>query len=118
MMTMNTEPIQWSEEKRQRLQEWLVGCWAEDTWELVGGKGRKQYLHFSLTSPSLKTELKYALWYKFDSGEWNVRKNQSSMCTRFTVLVPWLNQVAPPISSLLEKTLEYWTWSLRSYLVE
>ena len=28
---MNAEPVQWSEEKQQRLQECLVGCWAEDT---------------------------------------------------------------------------------------
>src|SRR2546425_11430266 len=118
MMTMNAEPVQWSEEKHQRLQECLVGYWAEDTWELRGSKGGKCYLRFTFTSPSLKTELKYALWYKSDSTERDVKKQQYDLCRNFTLLVTWLNQVAPTISSLLEKTLEHWTWSLRSYLVE
>src|SRR5437667_2957000 len=117
-MTMNAEPVQWSEEKQQRLQECLVGCWAEDRWELKGYKDGKCYLHFSFTSPSLKTELKYALWYKFDSGVWDVKKRQNTLCYRFPLLVTWLNQVAPTTRSLLEKPIEYWTWSLRSYLVE
>ena len=115
---MNAEPVQWSEEKQQRLQECLVGGCAEDTWELRGSKGGKCYMRFSFTSPSLKTELKYALWYKFDSGERDVKKPQHDLCRRFMLLITWLNQVAPTTRSLLEKTLEYWTWSLRSYLVE
>lgn len=116
---MNPEPVQWSEEKQQRLQERLVGCWAEDNWELKGYyKDRKCSLHFSCTSSSLKTELKYALWYKFDTGERDVRKRQDSLCRYITLLAAWLNQVAPTTRSLLEKPLENWIWSLRSYLVE
>src|SRR5437879_5017473 len=115
---MNAEPVQWSKVKQQRLQERLIGCWARDTWELVDPKGTKRYLHFSLTSPALKTELKYALWYKFDSGERNVKKQQHALCRNFTLLVTWLNQVAPALPSLLENPLEYWEWSLRSYLIE
>jgi hypothetical protein len=102
---MNTEPIHWSEEKQQRLQERLIGCWALDTWEQVGPKGTKHYLHFSLLSPALKTELKYALWYKFDSGELDVKKRHDALCRHFALLVSWLNQVAPTILSLLEKPL-------------
>ncbi len=115
---MNAEPLQWSEEKQHRLQGCLLGSWASDTWELVGSKGRKGYLRFSLTSPALKTELKYALWYKFNSGEWDVKKQQHDLCRRFTLLVVWLNQVAPTTRSLLEKPFEFWEWSLRSYLIE
>ena len=115
---MNTESVHWSEQKQQCMQEQLVGCWVPDTWELVDQKGKKRYLHFSLTSPSLKTELKYAFWYKFDSGAWNVKKEQGSRFAFFTDVVTWLNQIAPTALSLLEKPLEYWVWSLRSYLVE
>jgi integrase len=114
---MNAEPIQWSEEKLVRLQEKLVGSWAEDTWELKGWKCVR-YLRFSLSSPSLKAELKYAVWYKFHSGQWNVKNDQSHFCTDFNVLVRWFNHVAPATPSLLEKNLEYWIWSLRSYLAE
>ncbi len=64
MNTRNTKPEGWSEEKLQLLQEPLIGKWATDTWDVVGmsplSKGRKQYLHFTLTSAGLKTELKYA----------------------------------------------------------
>lgn len=115
---MNIEPVYWSQEKQQRLQERLIGCWALDTWELGSSKGGRRYLHFSLTSPALKTELKYALWYKFDSGELDVKKRQDRLCQHFALLVTWLNQVAPATPSLLEKPLEYWEWSLRSYLIE
>src|SRR5260370_8543001 len=99
---MNAEPIQWSEEKLLRLQEKLVGSWAEDTWELKGWKCIR-YLRFSLLSPSLKAELKYAVWYKFHSGQWNAENYQSHFCTDFNVLVRWFNHFSPPTPSLLKK---------------
>jgi integrase/recombinase XerD len=117
-MKMNAEPVQWSEEKQKHLQEQLIEGWSEDTWELAGLKGTKWYLRFSLTSPSLKTELKYALWYKFASGEWDMKKRQDVISACFPVLVTWLNQAAPALPSLLGKPLEYWEWSLRCYLIE
>src|SRR5438105_2798838 len=115
---MSAEPVHWSEKKQKRLQEHLVGGWAEDTWELRGPKEGKCYWRFSLTSPSLKTELKYAIWYKFDSGGWNVKTDQHVSAFFFRDIVAWLNQVAPTLPSLLEQPLEYWEWSLRSYLLE
>jgi integrase/recombinase XerD len=121
MNTRNTKPEGWSEEKLQLLQEPLVGKWAADTWDVVemspSSKGRKQYLHFSLTSAALKTELKYAVWYKFDSGAWRLGRDQRTLCSEFSLLVTWLNTVAPDTSSLMVHPLEYWEISLRSYLI-
>lgn len=115
---MNTEPVRWSEEQQQGLQEHLTGMWAEDTWELGGPNGKYRHIHFRLISPSLKIELKYALWYKFDSGERDATKQQTILCSDAMRLFAWFNQVAPTVSSLLEKPLAYWECSLRSYLVE
>ena len=122
MGLMNTEPGGWSEVKQQRLQEHLVGSWAQDTWDVVGlsspSQGRKQYLHFSLTSSALKTELKYAMWSKFDSGEWRLGSDQRGLCSEFTLVTAWLNTVAPHAPSLLVHPLEHWELSLRSYLIQ
>src|SRR5712691_8434993 len=115
---MNTELVQWSGEKQQRLQEHLAGMWAEDTWELGGPNGKYRHIHFRLISPSLKIELKYALWYKFDSGERDATKQQTIFCSDAMCLFKWFNQVAPTVSSLLEKPLAHWECRLRSYLVE
>jgi integrase/recombinase XerD len=115
---MNTEPLQWSEEKQLGLQVHLTGMWAEDTWELGGPNGKYRHIHFRLNSPSLKMELKYALWYKFASGERDATKQQTIFCSDAMCLFKWMNQVAPTVSSLLEKPLTYWECSLRSYLVE
>ncbi len=121
MNLMNTKVEDWSEDKQRRLQEHLIGKWATDTWDVVGmspsSKGRKQYLHFSLTSAALKTELKYAVWYKFDSGAWRLGRDQRTLCSEFSLLVTWLNTVAPDTPSLMAHTLEYWEISLRSYLI-
>src|SRR5256884_5322446 len=94
---MNANSQEWSEEKQHNLQECLVGKWTADTWDVVGlspsSKGRKQYLCFSLTSAALKTELKYAAWYKFNSGAWRLGRNQRTLCSEFSTLVAWLNTV-------------------------
>jgi integrase/recombinase XerD len=76
------------------------------------------FFRFTLTSPSLKIEVKYALWYKFDSGEWDRRKRQDRTHAHLACLIKWLNIVAPTGPSLLEKDLAFWVGSLRSYLVE
>ncbi len=115
---MNIEPVQWSEEKQQGLQGHLTGMWVLDTWELGGPNGKNRHIHFRLISPALKAEFKYALWSKFASGERDATKQQTIFCSDAMRLFTWFNQVAPTVSSLLEKPLAYWECSLRSYLVE
>jgi integrase len=115
---MGTEPLQWSEEKQQGLDIHLTGMWALDTWELGGPYGKYRHIHFRLNSPSLKIELKYALWHKFATGERDATKQQTIFCSDAMSLFKWFNQVAPTVASLLEKPLTSWEYSLRSYLVE
>jgi integrase len=122
---MNMEPassIQWSEEKFHSLQAQLTGKWAEDAWPItITGKKRKQYerfLYFAFTSPWLKIEVKYGLWMQFESGQWTLDRGQNSLYYNLQHLIRWLNQIAPSAHSLLERSLEFWTYSLRTYLVE
>jgi len=105
------------DEKQQRLQEHLTGMWAHDVWELSWKGGRRQ-LRFTMTSTSLKTEVKYGVWFRFESGKRTLGGDQRSLCADVEILIGWINTVAPEISSLLEKSLEHWELSLRSYLIE
>jgi integrase/recombinase XerD len=118
---MPTEPIRWSEEKQQQLQTYLMGEWAQDTWPMkIKGKGvdYQRVFHFDFASSSLKVEFKYALWYQFESGQWKRDGDLKKPYYGLQVLKEWLNHVAPTASSLLERSLEAWEWSLRSYLLK
>jgi integrase len=120
MTATTNECADWSEEKQRRLQAQLDGQWAEDTWDVVVRKngGTKSYLHFALTSEPLKTELKYAIWYKFHSGAWRSGSDQRGLCCEFSHLTRWLNTLAPHAPSLMIHDLEHWEVSLRSYLLQ
>ncbi len=115
---MNSEPVQWSEEKQKALQELLVGSWAEDTWIFTPSNRKRstRYLRFMLSSPSLKTEVKYAIWKKFDTGRCKINADHGEFVTSLTLLMEWLNHYTPSIQSLMEKTLEEWELSFRDYL--
>ena len=117
---MSTEPIGWSEEKQRRLQDQLVGIYAEDIWvfPLVKLKNRFYRFHFILTSPSLKTEVKYFVWSKFNGNHWKRDGDHRQLASDLKYLMKWLNRSNPPIQSILEKPLEQWELAFRSYLVE
>jgi integrase/recombinase XerD len=122
---MDTEPANltpWSEEKLQRLQAQLTGKWAEDIWTMITqnrkGKTDQRVLHFTFASPSLTIEFKYAVWYGFQQGMWEKPSSQYRLFYSLQLLMHWLNQTAPATLSLLERSLEFWIFSLRTYLVE
>lgn len=115
---MDASAVQWSEEKRKTLQEQLTGSWAEDTWIFYTKDGKYwRSLQFNVSSPSLKIELKYAFWRKFDSGEWNAAVKSSRQIHEARHVIAWLDQVAPQGQSLLEKPLEQWELAFRTFLV-
>jgi integrase/recombinase XerD len=118
----NVEPVRWSVEKQRRLQEQLVGSWAEDVWCFLYQKNTQsgqRRMHFTrLLSPTLRIELKYAVFRKLTSGRRKVGHDPHELCTHTHWLIRWFNQTAPAVSSLLERSLEYWELSLRSALVQ
>jgi integrase/recombinase XerD len=125
MVKVDREPassIQWSEKKLKLLQAQLTDKWAEDTWTLTTqnkkGKTDQRLLHFTLTSPPLNIEFKYALWYGFNQGIWEKPSGVYRLFYSLQDLMRWLNQAAPATLSLMEKSLEVWVFSLRTYLVE
>jgi integrase/recombinase XerD len=122
---MTAEPITWSEEKFKRLQELLSGTWAEeDTWLMRSKrhKNRPVYeypFHFNeFPSVSLAVEFKYALWMQIESGYRKGDTDQGNLYQQLKQVRNWINHVAPSAHSLLERDVEAWVWSLRTYLVE
>jgi len=117
---MKSEIILWSEDRQKRLQEHLVGTWANDVWLVTSRSSRRAavYLRFSINSIPLKLEIKYAVWSKFNSGQWKMERDQKSLRRELTLIIEWLNHFAQPIQSLMEKGLEEWEMSLRSYIVQ
>jgi integrase/recombinase XerD len=117
---VSKEIMPWTEGSQRRLGEPLVGPWADDVW-LVTPKSSKNnavYLRFTINSIPLKLEIKYAVWSNFDSGKWSMGRNQRTLRGGLALIVRWLNHFAPPIQSLLEKSLEQWEMSLRSFIVQ
>src|SRR5260370_36513545 len=114
---MMNELLPWSEDKLKRLQEKLVGRWADDIWILTytDPKPSRRYLKFALTSQPLKVEAKYALWSKFDSGQWNATRNGHDLHRELAHIIQWLYRFSPPLQSLLEKALVQQVLSLRYY---
>jgi integrase/recombinase XerD len=118
---MNAEAVRWSDEKQKHLQEPLVGFFASDEWT-VGPPDkphRRCTLRFPLLSSSLKTEVKYAVWHKFEQKEWRMDASGHYVKTVWLAsIIEWLNTVAPNSLSLIERSEASWELSLRSWLSE
>src|SRR6266699_3725824 len=117
---MSNEIMLWMESGQSRLQEHLVGRWADDIW-LVNPKSSKRravYLRFSITSIPLKIEIKFAVWSMFDCGQWNMEKDQGDLRRNLIIIIKWLNHFTSTIQSLMERSLEQWEISLRSYIIQ
>jgi len=113
----------WSEEKQTRLQEQLVGSWAEDVWSITCQNNAckpevQRFFRFAFTSTPLATEFKYAFWYRLNQGDWARPTSRYRLCYALNAFVSWLNQSAPTARSLLERSLDAWVVSLRTWLVE
>jgi integrase len=119
-MLIDGEAMKWSIEKQAHLQEHLTGLWAEDDWILTPTNPKRDrcHLRFMITSPPLKAEVKYAVWRKFDSGQWKMNTDQKALRRELAFIIQWLNHFPSLIQSLMEKNLEQWDMSLRSYIVQ
>lgn len=124
------EAIQdWSETKQKDLASQLAGFWLQDEWPLnecpLKPEGlvlpkklsADKKLQFQILAARVNTEIKYAYWKKLQKGEWSCLTawGRSHVLEHLT---NWLNLVAPHITSLLERSLDRWELSWRSYLAE
>ncbi|GAA6619759.1 tyrosine-type recombinase/integrase [Scytonema sp. NUACC26] len=121
---METLRIEWSSSKQQVLEEKLTGFWAKDEWNIVDcplfkdeKSRRKQSVVFNCVSSSLQSEIKYACWQKLENKEWSVNSFWIQ-AVRIKNIINWLNTVAPNEVSLVNKSLEHWLLSLRSFLAQ
>jgi integrase/recombinase XerD len=115
---MGSELIWWSAEKQQHLANQLTGFWAEDTWLFTSQQGKTYQMSFPLPASALQAEIKYALRTKFESGRWKTNGNLSPMCREVKAIEEWLKQLPLMPSSFMQKPLDHWEMSLRSYLVQ
>lgn len=119
MRQSSVQRVRWTPDQQQALQQRLVGEWAHDTWTFPPKPpSRALSFCFTCSSPTIRSELKYALWCKFDSGDWQRELNDEGLVNSVKHLNEWLSLVASGMHSLLERPLEEWELSLRSYLVE
>lgn len=111
----------WSPEKQAALGARLTGRWAEDVWSFPAVRRDRGpitlRLKFLCRSAGLNLELKYALWRKFDSGQWRTDFKDQSVPNILAHLVRWLNEAAPNGRSFLDRPPVWWETALRSWLV-
>ncbi len=124
---MNQEPdhpLLWSEEKRLRLHACLTGMWAKDTWQLKSINEKEKPVQHTLclafTNVSLKNEFKYAVWYQWNQGVWQRYHKRGKLAVLYSLryLVNWLQEREFSLRSFLERPLEFWECSLRTWLVQ
>ncbi len=124
---MNQEPaptLLWSEEKRLRLHACLTGMWAEDSWQLpsINEKGDhvQRTLCFAFAHSFLKKEFQYAVWYQWNQGTWQRYhlRGQREVLYSLRYLMIWLQEMEVSLHSFLERSLDFWEWSLRTWLVQ
>ncbi|MBD2164962.1 tyrosine-type recombinase/integrase [Calothrix membranacea FACHB-236] len=117
--------IQWSPSKLQALENQVIGFWTKDKWDvaecpLIDKKAvsnRSKYVFFNCIYSSINTELKYACWQKLENNSWST-SSFWIQGSRIKKITSWLNEVIKNEKSLIDKNLEYWILSLRSYLVD
>ena len=112
---MSTE-VRWSAARYEQLAAQLTGPWAEDVWVLPDSHRATRHVIFRFTcpQPTLNTELKYALWSRFDRQEWRVLHDPWPR--HFRVITASLTECGPQTRSLLERSPEGGELSLRTYL--
>lgn len=124
---MNQEPAHlflWSAEKQFRLHAHLSGMWAEDSWQLEGIDWKEQPVHrtlcFTFPNDALKEEFKYAVWFQWTQGTWHCyhKRGQQAVLHSLRYLVTWLAGMESALPSFLQRPLEFWECSLRTWLVQ
>ena len=116
--------VQWSEKKYLEMICQLTGYWEQDLWHPRENpfrdktkKGLGACIYFERCPLKIKTEIKYACYYKLSNEEWSwttLHYNGS----KYNRIIEWLSQSVFNNESLIDRPLNDWLLSLRSYLVE
>jgi integrase len=116
--------IQWSAFKHQALENQVTGFWANNKWNIddcplyheIAEKYRSKNVYFGCTHPSINAEIKYACKQKLENKEWSV-STFWTQGTRINKIIQWANSSIKNENSLVDRDLDYWVLSLRSYLL-
>jgi len=74
----------------------------------------------ALPNDLLKHEFKYAVWSQWTQGPWQRYHNSGRRTVLYSLrdLLTWLQDMKSSLRSFLERPLEFWECSLRSWLVQ
>jgi len=113
----------WSADKQRVLQEMMGGFWAHERWVMADAPvrgaeriGNRHGIVITCLSPTLLAEIKYACRCKLERGDWAAGGFIQGPAIHVRRICRWLDAVAPTGRSLLERSLEHWLLSFRSYL--
>ncbi len=112
-------PMGWSAQRQTELIDQLTGFWAQDEWDmkecpLLETATVRYRIRFTCRFNPINQELKYAVWQKFERGEWNPQYRKR--VPQLKVLMDWLNTSAVCTQSLVEQDLAKLLLSCRTYL--
>jgi len=120
---MSKASLSWTKEKQQSLCDQLIDFWSQNEWDMSRSSlsqsplKRPVIFRFKCQAENINTELKYACWQRLINGDWRLTSG-SHITHQINRLTRWLNEVALATQSLLEKSVDQWELSLRTYLVE
>lgn len=131
-ISLSTEKFipQWSIKKHQEIKQQLQDYWAEDIWlssenpfnfqDRTKRKTKKSYtgsrLYFENCPSIIKDEIKYACYQKVKEQEWSPTSLHAN-ASKINRICQWLIEKHSSSASLLDKNLEDWLISLKSYLI-
>ncbi len=117
---------QWSANKYQEMKSQLNGYWEQDIWYPADnpvqdrskiGKGIGSCVRLNKCPNKIKLEIKFACYLKIANKEWSAGTLHSN-ASKINRICEWLGAKHLNVETLLEKSLEQWLISLRTYLIE
>ncbi|BDA71859.1 hypothetical protein CAL7716_060250 [Calothrix sp. PCC 7716] len=114
--------ISGNEAKYQYMKSQLIEYWAKDIWSpasnpLKGSsKIRGSCLHFEKCPGRTKVEIKFFCYQKVVNQDWNL-KSLHQKASKINRICEWLHSQHSLSNSLLDKKLDEWVLSLRTYLI-
>ncbi|GJD19298.1 tyrosine-type recombinase/integrase [Rivularia sp. IAM M-261] len=110
------------EAKYQYMKSQLIEYWAKDIWSPASNplrgssKIRGSCLHFEKCPGQTKVEIKFFCYQKVVNQDWNL-KTLHQRASKINRICEWLHSQHSHINSLLDKKLDEWVLSLRTYLI-